>query len=149
MKTVSQNGTASELIRKLVAESPLEGGSIFLDDFCAQVPGETRADCVSALKNHRGILFVVGRKGHQSRAVWGALKDNYTQAPSFKSAMAGSGPIRHHTPHRQPAQHNNNQQPDNVTQLDASAFCLRVVVQGQEVFVPIDELELVPAKMAA
>lgn len=137
----------NELIKKLIAESPAEGGSVFLDDFCNQLPDVPRAICVNALKTNRDVVFIVGRKGHMSRAIYGPMKDDYKQAPSFKSPMA-SGPIRLHIPRRRAVQ---TDQPvvAEETELNASEFRLRVVVQGQEVFLPIEELELVPAKMAA
>lgn len=136
-----------ELIRKLINESKPEGGSIFLDDFCKMVPDVSRAECVMALKNNKDVLFIVGRKGHMSRAVFGKMKESYNEAPSFRSPLA-SGPIRLHAPQR----HIQSHQPqtsrsavDKGTEIDASTFKLRVVVQGQEIFIPIDEFELVPA----
>lgn len=140
----AKSQTPMELIKKLVNESRPEGGSIFLDDFCRQLPNASRMECVSALKNNKDILFIVGRKGHESRAFFGRMKDDYRQAPSFKSPAA-SGPLRNYTPRRRIT-------PQSVVvasegseiKLDANMFRLRAVVQGQEVFIPIDELELVP-----
>lgn len=150
---VGGNQTPTELIRKLIARSGPEGGSVFLSDFCKQLgPEVPRSECVAALKNNRDVLFVVGRKGHQSRAIFGRMRNNYTQAPSFKSPVA-SGPIRQHTPRPRQQEVAKQRFINRVlpvvsaegTALDATKFRLRVVVNGQEVFVPVDQLELVAA----
>jgi hypothetical protein len=123
--------TPGELIAKLINDSPDEGGSIFLDDFCGKLPGSLRVDCVHALKNTKGILFVVGRKGHQSRAVYGHMMEDYKNAPSFS-----------HQNHR----HNNRPSVASViSELESGSFRLRATVNGQEIFIPVDTLELVPA----
>lgn len=136
--------TPHELIRKLVAESRPEGGSMFLEDFCEQCPGVPRAECVHVLKNSRDVLFIVGRKGHQSRVIFGRMKEHYGDAPSFKSPAA-SGPIRpqYNTSRRRVMSHK-SPVVLNGTDIDVTKFRLRVVVQGQEVFVPVDQIELVP-----
>jgi hypothetical protein len=134
--------TPHELIKQLVREAGFHGGSIFLDDFCNLCVGSSRQECVAALKNNKNVLFIPGRKGHMSRALFGELRNNVEQAPSFRSPAA-TGPIRHHQPNR-PTQRKASMVNETV-ELDPKKFRVRIRLQGQEIFFPLEELQLVPA----
>lgn len=138
-KVIGISQTPHELIKRLVKEGGPNGGSIFLDDFCELCPDSTRQECVAALKSNKDVLFISGRKGHMSRAVFGELRNSYHQAPSFRSPVA-SGPIRHMS-NRQPRSVVSN----DISELNPQKFRVRLVVQGQEFYVPIEELQLVSA----
>jgi hypothetical protein len=91
MKTKVSDNTAEGLALKLVRENK-EGGTIFLSDFMAQLPGNTeKAEVIQVLKNHKDGTFVSGRHGHPTRWVYGPMRHEISQE---ETAVEATGVTR-------------------------------------------------------
>jgi hypothetical protein len=125
--------TPKELASKLLRENR-GGGSIHLDDFCAQLKDVPRQECIQCLKYEMGDKgrFVPGRKGHPSRWVYGKM-------------------LRDLPPPASPSNRRRNETPMvstpviGGTKVPTNSFRLKATINGQAIYIPLDELELVPA----
>lgn len=84
--------TVDGLMAKLLKDNK-EGGTIFLSDFMAQLPGNTeKSNVIQALKGNKEGIFIPGRHGRPSRWVYGPMRAEVSQAEQKEAAEAPSQP---------------------------------------------------------
>lgn len=132
---VNKPQNADELANQLLHDNK-DGGAILLDEFCGKLPNVPRMECVRILKNHPHGVFIVGRKGHKSRWVYGKMaQDIKNSSSSFPN----------------PGRQNRSNKPtkaqeiqESAGEMSAESFKLHVVAEnGQEFFLPLRSIELV------
>jgi hypothetical protein len=79
--TVEKNRVTPEILMGNLLRDNKEGGTIFLSDFMAQLPGNTdKSDVIQALRGNKEGVFIPGRHGHPSRWVYGPMRNEIPQA---------------------------------------------------------------------
>ena len=97
MKTKTQvsDRTPEGLATKLLRENK-EGGTIFLSDFRALLPGDTeKSTVIHALKNNKEGVYISGRHGRPSRWVYGPMRNEVAQEETEYVATAVSTGVNH------------------------------------------------------
>lgn len=141
-----QDNNPESLMAALVKGNPA-GGSITLDQACDRLPNVERRDVIRALKDSNEGVFVVGRKGHASRWVYGDAAE--AEAEKFQSRQQTR---TRRVPRRQQReveqeQIQENNGPRRVELGNGQTFTdlsLKVSVAGQVAIIPL-KVELVPA----
>lgn len=147
MKTKSkityQDNDPASFMEALLQGNP-SGGSITLDQVCERVPGAERREVIKALKESDEGVFVVGRKGHASRWVYGPAAEEEAEKFSTRQAVR-----RIPTKSTRQAAQVQTFEPRHI-QLGAGRtftdLSLQVTVAGQKAIIPL-KVELIPAEV--
>lgn len=145
-RTNKQNGESMRVTKETkdkvqeyidgLKSSNKEGGEFSLNDICKKLPNVDRWEIVSALRHSDDGIFVTGRRGKESRFLYGeAAKPmkksiQYRQDYRAKHATNNGGS---HASHETPGL------------LGSEKFALRLgLANGKTITVPVTSIEMVP-----
>lgn len=138
MRVTKETKDKVQDIIKALVSSNKEGGEISLNDVCKKLPNVDRWEIVSALRHSDEGIFVTGRRGKESRFLYGE-----TAKPMQKS-------IKYRQDYR--ARHATNGSPTAASHetstglLGSEKFALRLgLANGKTITVPVTSIEMVPA----
>lgn len=131
-KQVSEHQLTPEVLSQKLLKENKEGGTIFLSDFMAQLPGNTeKSHVIQVLKNNKEGIFIPGRHGRPSRWLYGPMRSEISQEETEVATTSDEQPTRRRGPRGK----------DMVT--------VKVTIGNQEGFLSFNKLDLVSDVLAA